>query len=131
MRKGFTLLELIIVVIIIGLLATVGIGQYTKAIANAKNSQAKAVLGEMRKAAFAYQSLNGSWPTDAADPVDIAVDLDNDGTNDVNFRTPTVADFTFTSDGAAGRGQAAKSGTAGSGVSNWRIDYQSGTISSY
>jgi prepilin-type N-terminal cleavage/methylation domain-containing protein len=131
MKRGFTLIELIIVIIIIGLLASVGMNQYGKAIANAKNAQAKGVLSQMRKAALAYQSKEGTWPAAAAG-VAINVDLDADGTNDVSFTPPTSSDFVFTSAAAGtGTGQAAKTASAGAGVNNWRIDYTSGVISTY
>jgi prepilin-type N-terminal cleavage/methylation domain-containing protein len=57
-RKGFTLLELLIVIIIIGLLAAVGMVQYGRAVANAKNAEAKTTLAELRRAAMAYYSVN-------------------------------------------------------------------------
>jgi prepilin-type N-terminal cleavage/methylation domain-containing protein len=47
-RKGFTLLELIIVVIIIGVLATLGFAQYTRLIERARGAEARAVFGAIR-----------------------------------------------------------------------------------
>ncbi|MBL7151162.1 MAG: prepilin-type N-terminal cleavage/methylation domain-containing protein [Candidatus Omnitrophica bacterium] len=124
MRKGFTLLELLIVIIIIGLLASIGIVQYGRAVANAKNAEAKMTLGEMRKAAMGYYSLNASYPT----VLPISVDLDNDGTADIVFTAPTGGSFTYST--TATYGQAAKVGTP-AGVSNWRITYSSGAVYSY
>lgn len=123
LSKGFTMIELMIVIIIIGLLASVGIVQYGRAVANAKNSQAKAVLGEMRKAALAFQSLNGTWPTTTS----IIVDLDGDAVPDISFNTPDSDDFTFTS-AAGGTGTATKTASAGTGVLNWQINYTNGTF---
>jgi prepilin-type N-terminal cleavage/methylation domain-containing protein len=48
MKRGFTLLELMIVIIIIGVLATVGIVQYQSAIERSRGAEAKSVIGQMR-----------------------------------------------------------------------------------
>ena len=48
MKRGFTLLELMIVIIIIGVLATVGIVQYQTAIEKSRSAEAKAVAGQLR-----------------------------------------------------------------------------------
>ncbi|MFH1128419.1 MAG: prepilin-type N-terminal cleavage/methylation domain-containing protein [Candidatus Omnitrophota bacterium] len=54
MRKGFTLLELIIVIIIIGVLATLGFTQYTKVVEKGRAAEARAILGSLRTAERAY-----------------------------------------------------------------------------
>ena len=60
-RKGFTLIELMIVVIIIAILAAVGVPQFFRAAGKAKESGAKGNLGEIRKVQLAYESLEGAW----------------------------------------------------------------------
>jgi prepilin-type N-terminal cleavage/methylation domain-containing protein len=47
-RRGFTLLELMIVIIIIGVLATVGIMQYSATIEKSRGAEARQVLGSLR-----------------------------------------------------------------------------------
>ena len=124
-------MELLIVIIIIGLLSAVGMVQYSKAVANAQNAQAKGVLAEMRKAALAYNSVNGVWPPTAADPVVLSVDLDGDGVNDITFRAPTGNDVPHaygTDANGYGYGAAKRPSAV---VTHWRIMYASGTISSY
>ena len=47
-RKGFTLLELMIVIIIVGILATLGVMQYQIAIEKSRGAEARQILGQLR-----------------------------------------------------------------------------------
>lgn len=60
MKKGFTLLELIIVIIILGVLATLGFTQYARMVERARGAEAKAICGDIRKFAAAYRLENGT-----------------------------------------------------------------------
>jgi len=53
--RGFTLLELILVVIILGILASLGTVQYTKVIEKSRGAEAKTILGQVRNAEEAYK----------------------------------------------------------------------------
>ena len=53
-KKGFTLLELVIVIIILGVLATLGMAQYMRMVERSRGGKAKDVLGSLRKQALAY-----------------------------------------------------------------------------
>ena len=53
MKKGFTLLELIVVIIIIGILATLGFSQYTRMIERSRGAEARMILGNIRTQAAA------------------------------------------------------------------------------
>jgi prepilin-type N-terminal cleavage/methylation domain-containing protein len=59
-RKSFTLLELIIVIVIVGILATLGLTQYGKMVERSRGAEARSILGDLRKAAKAYQLENGN-----------------------------------------------------------------------
>src|SRR3989338_2052000 len=54
MRKGFTLIELVIVLIIVAVLGTLGLTQYTRLIEKARGAEAKEILGSIRKLAAGY-----------------------------------------------------------------------------
>lgn len=49
MKKGFTLLELIIVIIIVGILATLGFVQYASVIERGRFAEARGNLGTLRQ----------------------------------------------------------------------------------
>ena len=57
--KGFTLVELIVVMIIVSVLATLGITQYGKLVEKGRGTEAKQVLGSIRSLAAAYRIQYG------------------------------------------------------------------------
>lgn len=59
-KKGFTLLELIIVIVIMGILATLGFAQYGRMMERSRGAEARQVLGAIRtQAAAKYMELGG------------------------------------------------------------------------
>ena len=63
MRKGFTLIELIVVIIIVGILASVGMTQYTKVVEKGRGAEARLILGSLRTAEIAENMENGAYQT--------------------------------------------------------------------
>lgn len=60
MKRGFTLLEIIIVIIIIGVLATLGFTQYGRMVERSRGAEARAICGDIRKFAMAYYLEQGT-----------------------------------------------------------------------
>lgn len=61
MRKGFTLLELVIVVIIVAVLAGLGIPQFIKTVERAKASEGVSLLGDIRSSQMRYYAEYGIY----------------------------------------------------------------------
>ncbi|MFH0731405.1 MAG: prepilin-type N-terminal cleavage/methylation domain-containing protein [Candidatus Omnitrophota bacterium] len=65
MKRGFTLIEVLIVVILIGILATLLLPQISGMQERARLAEAKQVLGAMRAALMAYRMDEGTFPNAA------------------------------------------------------------------
>lgn len=59
-QQGFTLVELIIVVIIVGILASLGLTQYNLMVEKSRTAEAKVRIGTMRDLAYSYYLEYGS-----------------------------------------------------------------------
>jgi len=91
-RKGFTLIELMIVVAIIAILASIAIPQYKKFQLKAKTSEAKSNIGAIRSAEETYAAENDAYMQAGWAPSDVpgaAPDPwggDTSGFNKIGFR---------------------------------------------
>jgi len=59
-NKAFTLIELIIVIVIVGILATLGFNEYTKTVEKGRSAEVRNNMGAMRKLLYDYYLKNGS-----------------------------------------------------------------------
>lgn len=65
-EKGFTLIELMITVAIVGIIAAIAAPQYMLYIAKSKTTSAMVELYAMRTKVMVYRQETGNFPTDAA-----------------------------------------------------------------
>jgi len=76
--QGFTLVELLVVVVIIGVLAAVALPQYTTAVEKSRATEALTLMNAVAQAAQRYRLQKDEWPAkDAFDRLDIEVPKTN------------------------------------------------------
>ena len=84
-KAGYTLVELMVAVIIIGILVTIAIPNYARSIERSKCSQALQILKDMRTAGLSYYANNETFPgpgseSDLED--EVGANFYSDGSND-------------------------------------------------
>lgn len=73
-RKGFTLVELAVVIVIIGVLAAFGVPRFLKSVERSKASEAYAYLSAIRAAQERYHAREGTYAANITD-MDINVSV--------------------------------------------------------
>ena len=108
--KGFTLIELMVVIIIVGILASISVPIYKKYVTRALSTEGQALVGAVGAAAKVYYSEHGSMPatyTSTAGTPDTILNVDasqNKYFLVFTFTPGTGAGYTVTT---AGTGDAA------------------------
>ena len=76
-RQGFTLLELLVSISIIGILIALGTVSFTTAQRRGRDSRRQSDVTNMRNALEQYYALNTSYPDGCSDPADVVDVLPN------------------------------------------------------
>ena len=66
-KKGFTLIELVMIIVILGILAAVAIPRYRDLASEAKESAEKGIIGGVRGGIHTYYAKYRAWPDDLDD----------------------------------------------------------------
>lgn len=85
-QQGFTLIELMIVIAIVGILAAVALPAYQDYTTRAKVSEALAIAAEAKTSIGEYYVLNQALP-DTVDKAGIRADIDTAIVNSVKYNT--------------------------------------------
>jgi MSHA pilin protein MshA len=113
MKKGFTLIELIMIIVILGILAAVAVPKYFDLQADAKIAAEKGVVGGVRAGIYTYFAKNKVYPAtldgatttcDATTPCFITVLQQGGVTSDwtksgLTYTGPTGTVYTYTATG--------------------------------
>lgn len=66
--RGFTIVELLIVIVVIGILAAITVVAYNGVTARAENQKTVTAVASYSRAMYAYSATNGTYPIDAGYP---------------------------------------------------------------
>ena len=119
-RHGFTLVEVLIVVIIIGILSSIGIPQFASSIEKAKGGEARAGLGHIQTGEKIYYAEREKYSTDLAD---LDISLTQRYWTFVITTTPTSFTATATRSGGIRSGQTIWMDEIGTLSGNWEFLY--------
>ena len=95
-KKGFTLLELLVVVLIIGILAGIALPQYQKAVHKARMTEAVIRLKSLRNGIDMWLLEHGQFPSSVADGESLGAMLEDAQASSTYFTYSGGCDITDT-----------------------------------
>jgi len=99
---GFTLIEVLVVVLIIGILTSVALPQYTKSVEKARAAEGLQIVRQIQDAQLIFYATYNRWATQNDwDALDISIP--ETGIKSNYYNRPTTKYFSFSPHGAAER----------------------------
>jgi prepilin-type N-terminal cleavage/methylation domain-containing protein len=98
MKKAFTLIELIIVVVILGILALIALPRYAQLVERSRSAEAFGTMNRLRDVERLYYVVNGEFYAIASDanfPLNVDPDQNWPG-DEVTFNNPNSPNFKYT-----------------------------------
>ena len=117
---GFTLLELIIVIIVIGILASIALPRYIRIAEKGRAAEAKNILSAIRSAQMRYAAQHAVYSTNVAN-----LDLNLPAAKYYTYAT-TCASSTVLSDTAVCVGSCLRTGTENPNMGNYALNINMG-----
>jgi type IV pilus assembly protein PilA len=122
-RKGFTLVELAVVIVIIGVLAAFGVPQFLKSVERSKAAEAFNYLSAVRSAQERYLAKNGIYWGGSIDGTSGAMTSETSGAETLDIKQTVPKYFTGAGTGTAGTKivitEAHAADTSGNAVPTW------------
>ena len=131
-RRGFTLVEILVVVVILGVLAAIVVPQFTSAAGQSRESAAQQTLHRMRQQIEVYQGHHGRYPPSAAtleqqlsSATDAAGSVGTPGSSGFPFG-PYIREMPVNP--ATGGNSVGDTPVTGGGTSDWYYDSATGSL---
>lgn len=81
--KGFTLVEILLVIAILAIISTIGAVSYSNIRNNSEDAKRRTDIGEIRSALEQYKSVNNTYPTPNV-TITMGLEFGTSGLNDAN-----------------------------------------------
>src|SRR5690349_494171 len=95
MKKGFSMIELLVVILILGLLATLAVGLFSKQVEKARYAKARTTIAALELAINRYQIDVGTYPPSGTGNLSGPTSSDNYSVNDAT-KLPTTHPYAAT-----------------------------------